>query len=147
MESLAEKLTEIYLKKETWHTSKLSKEDADLYHRTLLMMGQIFTYVSDNELIGYLEVWRINREQLSRLVLNEKVYALGEDISTGEIAYINNMWISPDERGGHVFNTLSNLFLEKHKDANFFIAFRSTKHNKPMQVYKRDELIRLYKEK
>lgn len=147
MIDLSEKLTEVYYREENWHLNRLSKEEANLYHRTLLNMGNIFTYVANDELLGYVEFWRIDREQLSRLVLNETVYALQEDISNGEIAYINNMWITPTQRNGHVFNILSQLFLENNKDATHFITFRGTKHNKPMQVYKRDELIKLYKEK
>lgn len=137
-------LTNIYLTKEKWHKNYLSEEEANKYHERLLVSGNILTYVVSGELKGYLEYFRINHEQLGRLVCNKPILTDVEDILSGNIAYINNMWISPECRYGEAFEMLGSMFLVKNRDAELFVAFRSAKHQKPIQVYTRQDLIKLY---
>ena len=129
---------------ENWHRSKLSPEESDRYHERLLLQGNIITFCRKNVVLGYLEYWRINPEQLGRIILGIPIKTDVEDILTGPISYINNMWIDENYRNGEVFEMLSNMFLVKNRDAEFFVACRSLRNNKPMQVYTRQELIRLY---
>lgn len=137
-------LTDIYLNKENWHKSKLSKEESDLYHERLLVQGNILTYIVSGKLIGYLEFWRINFEQIGRLMCGHPIMIDKEDILNGNIAYINNMYIDLKHRNGEAFEMLGAMFLSKNKDADFFVTFRRLKHNSPIQVYTRQELIKLY---
>lgn len=141
---IANQLTQIYESKESWHKTKLSHDEANLYHERLLVNGNILTYVIKGELKGYLEYWRLTPEQLGRLIIGDPIFTDVEDILSGPIAYINNMWIDEEYRNGDAFEILGTMFLVKNKDAEVFVAFRNLKHNKPIQVYKRDELIRLY---
>lgn len=141
---IVEAITNIYLNKENWHKNKLSKEQSDDYHERLLLQGNILTYVKDGELIGYLEFWRINTEQLGRIVCGIPVYTDEEDILNGDIAFINNMWINESSRHGETFELLASMFLSRNKDAEFFVAMRRLKNNHPIQVYRRNELIKLY---
>lgn len=142
--NIINQLTDVYHNFETWHKQKLTREQSNEYHERLMINGNILTYIKSGELIGYLEFWRINFEQLGRLVCGQPVLTDIEDLLSGNIAYINNMWINPDDRGGFAFEFLASMFLSRNKDAEFFVAFRNLKHNKPIQVYKRDELIKLY---
>ena len=141
---IAEQLTYIYLNCETWHKTKLSEHEANLYHERLLMQGNILTYVREGVLLGYLEYWRINTEQLGRIICNIPILTDIEDINNGPIAYINSMYIDPDYRNGEAFEMLGTMFLVKNRDAKVFVACRNLKHNKPVQVYSRADLIRLY---
>lgn len=141
---IIDQLTEIYLIKEKWHKHKLSKEESDEYHERLLVQGNIITYVRNGELLGYLEFWRINFEQLGRVICNREFFVFEEDILNGNIAYIANMWINPEDRNGVIFDMLSAMFLSRNKDAELFCAFKIIKHNRPFQVYTRQELIKLY---
>lgn len=140
---LSEQLTEIY-KKEPWHRTCLTDEQANEYHERLLMQGNIITYVENDELLGYLEFWRVSFEQFGRLVCDIPIMTDTEDITTGNIAYINNMWITPDKRNSHVFAILGESFLYKNKDAEFFATFRRQKYTYPLRVYSREDLIRFY---
>lgn len=141
---IPEQLTFIYLNLETWHRNKLSEAEANAYHERLLVQGNILTYVQDGILLGYLEYWRITPEQLGRIIINQPILTDVEDILTGPIAYVNNMFILEHARGGEAFNVLGSMFLSKNKDADTFVACRNLKHHKPVQVYSRSDLIRLY---
>lgn len=108
------------------------------------MQGNIITYIKNGELHGYLEFFRINFEQFGRKVCDLPIYALEEDILNGNIAYINNMWINPEDRNGDAFHMLAAMFLARNKDAEFFTAFRRLKKSEPVKVYRREDLIRFY---
>lgn len=141
---IVSQLTNVYLNQESWHKNKLSKEESDEYHERLLVQGNIITYVLEGKLCGYVEYWRINAEQLGRIILGIPILTDVENILDGDIAYINNMWIDDKHRNGEAFKILASMFLVKNKDAKFFVACRNLKNNKPVQVYTRQELIRLY---
>lgn len=144
MPNIAEQLTFLYIHVEKWHRSKLSEYDANLYHENLLLQGNILTYIKDDILKGYIEFWRINTEQLGRIICGIPVLTDIEDINNGSIAYINNMYIDPEYRHGEAFQMLSSMFLVKNRDADVFVACRNSKHHKPVQVYSKTDLIRLY---
>lgn len=141
---IIEQLTNIYENKENWHVNRLNHDDANEYHERLLVNGNILTYIIKDELIGYLEFWRLDFEQLGRLLCGDSILTDKEDLLNGKVAYINNMWINYEYRNGLAFNILASMFLSRNKDAEYFIAFRNLKHNKPIQVYKREDLIKFY---
>lgn len=141
---IPEQLTFIYLNLENWHKKKLPEAQANAYHERLLMQGNIITYVNDGILLGYIETWRINTEQLGRIIIGEPIATDTEDILTGPIAYINNMFILADHRNGKVFDLLASMFLAKNHDATHFVACRQGKHQTPVQVYSKSDLIKLY---
>lgn len=141
---IPEQLTFIYLNQETWHKKKLSEAEANIYHERLLLQGNIITYGKDNVLVGYIEFWRINADQLGRIIIGDPILTDVEDIVSGPIAYINNMFVLEESRRGEAFEMLGSMFLAKNSDAEVFVACRNLKHHKPVQVYKKDELIRLY---
>lgn len=142
--SIISQLTNVYLSKETWHKHKLSEAEANAYHERLLVNGNILTYVKSGVLLGYLEYWRINCSQLGRIIIGEPILTDVEDILNGPIAYINNMYIVESERAGEVFEMLGTMFLVKNKDADVFVACQNGKKHKPIQVYKHEELTKLY---
>ena len=141
---IIEQLTKIYHNCEFWHKHKLTKEQSDKYHERLLIQGNILTYIVNGELLGYLEFWRLNFEQFGRVVCNLPIMTDVEDLLNGPIAYISNMYITPDDRDGMAFNVLASMFLSRNKDAQYFTAFRRTKKSQPVQVYKREDLMKLY---
>lgn len=143
--TIIDQLTNIYLERESWHKSKLPKEEADKYHERLLMQGNIITYVKNMELVGYLEFYRLTNEQFGRWVCGYQIPVLEEDITEGPVAVITNMYIDEGARHGEAFDMLSAMFLAKNQDAEFFVAHRRTKKSQPLQIYSKSDLNRLYK--
>lgn len=134
-------LTYIYLNFETWHKNKLSQEEANKYHERLLMQGNILTYVDNGKLIGYVEAWKINYDQLGRILCEVPFYVFDEDITNGNIAYIHNMWISPEYRGNLVKNKILKEFFTKFSDCQY-LFLRRVKWNYAFKVYPMSNFIR-----
>lgn len=131
---IIDQLTDIYLNKETWHKNKLSKEEADEYHRRLIMQKNIITYIEDKKLIGYIEVWKINFEQLGRLICEIPFFVFDENITDGNIAYISNMWISPDHRFNLVNKRIVKDFFNRFSSCEYMLL-RRIKWNYAFKVY------------
>lgn len=104
--NLAEQLTEIYEKHETWHSNKLSHEDAIKYHQTILDSGNCIT-VSDGEiLVGYCEYY----------------------LSHG-VCYIQNLFIRKEYRLGKAILLMKRRLFQVCDGAKIFIGDRN-KFNK-----------------
>ena len=131
---IAQALTKIYLEKETYHKNFLSVEDANKYHERLLMQGNIITIVENDELVGYIEVWRINYEQLGRLMCGKTIFAFDENITDGNIAYVNNGWIDEGYQNTEISKKLEIKFLEIFKSCDF-IARKRHKYNEAFKIY------------
>ena len=139
---LAEAITEIYLIHETWHKHKLSKELADRYHKNLIAKGNILTYIENNELLGYAEFWRINYEQFGRILCMEPFHAETENTTDGNIAYLANIWVSPEYRKGITFKALKMQFFAINYMCKHFVGERRTKKAQLVKVFKREDILK-----
>ena len=91
-------LVRIYHEEEPWHQTKLSQEEAEKYFKVLLEKGRIITYTHEESVVGYVETWRINYEQLGRIICKAFFSAYTEDVETGNICYVANIWVHKDFR-------------------------------------------------
>lgn len=123
---------------------KIHGQEALDYFERLIMNGNIITYIQDGELLGFLEFWRISYEQWGRICCYISL-AHDEDLLSGNICLIANMWIKPDLRNGETFLHLGRTFLEKNKDATHFAAQQHQKVHKRFQIYTREEVLKHYK--
>jgi ribosomal protein S18 acetylase RimI-like enzyme len=106
--NLAEQLTDIYEKKEDWHKTRLSHEEAVKYHQERLDWGNIITVSDGNTLAGYLEFY----------------------IRHG-VCYIHNLFILPEYRRGIVAKMIKRRLFEVAKGCKVFFGER----NKHAQRY------------
>jgi len=141
-DTIAEELTEIYLKNEWWHTKKLSKSEALKYHKALLDKGNILVYREDNELLGYVEFWNINFEQFGKLICKEPFSPLIQNVTDGNIAYLANTWINPKYRHTKVYRILKMNFFTVNYHCEYFVGEALRKKTQPVKVFKRDQLIK-----
>lgn len=136
--NIAEQLTDIYLTEETWHVSKLSKEESDLYHDTLLSKGNIIVIRDGEQVVGYCEFWRLTYEQFGRIICGEPFSAMHEDVQTGQIAYVANTFIKKEYRKGEVTKMLRNRFFEANTLCTHFCGQARRKKSEPVKVFKRN---------
>jgi len=113
MKNTVEQLVDIYFRDEWWHSFKMPYPEAINYHYQMLMQGNIKTIEDLGIVLGYYEVWLINKEQLNRIILHKPFDARKEDVSSGDIAYLSNLWIDKSFRKGRVFRELYAKFFEQ----------------------------------
>jgi GTP-sensing pleiotropic transcriptional regulator CodY len=115
MKNTVEQLCDIYYKYEYWHNNKMPYPEAVNYHRQMLLQGNIKIVEDLGVVLGYYQVYLINKEQLNRLVLHKNFDERKEDILNGNIAYVANLWIDKSFRKGYVFREIRAKFLEQTK--------------------------------
>ena len=138
--NITEQLTTIYFTQEWWHHNKLPREEAMKYHSKLYNDGNITVYLKDEEVLGYLEVWRINFEQFGKLICHAPFSAYLQDIKSGNIAYVANTWIAPEHRGGVVYKYLRNSFFINNHSCDYFVGQAMRKRTQPIKVFKKSNL-------
>lgn len=138
--SIPEQLTYIYLNNENWHKHKLSEEEANLYHDTLLNKGNIIVVRDGEDVTGYVEFWRLSYEQFGRIICGEPFSALHEDVQSGQIAYLANTFIRENYRHGEVTRMLRERFLEANTLCTHFCGNARRKKSEPVKVFKRNQV-------
>ena len=128
-------LVKIYFEHETWHKHLMPKEEAFKYHKRLLEKGNILTYTEKGRLLAYIEVWKLNKGQMDRLTRKEPFSGYLEDTTSGEIAYIANLWIREDVRVGHVIKILKLMFFNHIKNCKFVTGIRTRRNNR-LEIFK-----------
>ena len=119
---LEDELTKIYHNYEWWHKKKLEPDVARKYFKKLIQQGNIIYYEFNNEILGYVEFWRIDFKQLGRIICHAPFCADGEDITSGDICYLANTWIHPDFRNGYVYKVLKKEYFKRNGHCKFHIG-------------------------
>ena len=139
--TLVEQLIDIYYESEWWNEKKLDRQEAWKYHDKLLRMGNIITVQDGDTLCGYGEYWRLSFEQFGRIICGEHFSAFNEDVQTGQIAYVANVYVKPEYRKGTTIKLLRNRFYEINQLCTHFVGEARRKRSEPVKVFKRESLI------
>src|SRR6266705_2313492 len=121
-EKIIQQLVEIYQRFEWWHKERLTKEQAEKYHEILLSKNRIILCIHDSVVLGYVESWRVNFEQLGRLICHERFCAETEDFETGPICYVANTFIRPEWRDTYVYKYLRSEFFRQNFSCSYFVG-------------------------
>lgn len=134
-----DELLRIYENEENWHTTKLTPELARKYHETLLGLERILYYSYENQILAYVESWHINYTQLGRIVCKEYFDPCVEDIASGNICYVANVWVDKRFRKTEIIKELKLAFFRQNYACEYFIGERISKKAQPIKVFKRQE--------
>jgi hypothetical protein len=136
--SVLKQLLEIYYTNEWWHGNALSYEEAYKYHSKMLNEGNIIYCERDGEVLGYVEFWKVSPSQFKRLAEKEEFSAYLEDVQTGEICWVANVFIKKPYRNNGVYGSLKRKLFEINKDC---IAYAGTevKRAKRLRIYRNKE--------
>lgn len=139
-------LLDVYYLEEPWQKNKMPVEEARKYHSNLLDSGNISYYEENEEVLGYVEYWKINYEQFGRIICGEPFSAYLEDVNSGNIAYVANTWIKEDERRGRVVRILKLMFYKNCCSCDYYVGEARRKRTGLIKVFKREDLqSRLFK--
>lgn len=144
-QSLIDQLVRIYLEEETWHEKKLSKEDAQFYFEKMLQKERIIPICDNsNQLIAYVESWRVNYEQFGRIICGVEFSAPYEPVESGQICYVANTWVKKEFRRGETIRMLRNLFFQQNFACEFFVGEARRKRSAPVKVFRRQQFYDKY---
>jgi ribosomal protein S18 acetylase RimI-like enzyme len=111
--SILDQLYDVYVNHETYLPKTLNRDQFFNYTDKLIRQGNIFFVLDGEKVVGYTEVWKINFSQFGRLVCGEDIKAAEEDVSTGKLGYVANIWIAPEYRTG--FGGMRNVVKEMRR--------------------------------
>ena len=147
--NIIEQLVKVYQDNELGNYGVLTDLETERYYSSMLGNGRIQTLVEHNNLLGFIESWRVNFEQLGRIVCWTNFSALKEDITKGDIAWVSDIWVAKDRRGdGEVAKRLIEMFKEANQDALYFLSQRVKTDGKAkyIRVYDKANGYKLNKE-
>lgn len=143
--SLVDQLVQIYQTEENWHEKKLSEADSAIYFESLLKKGRIlYSCDTDNYLQGYVESWRISFHNFGRIICGEPFSAVGEDVETGNVCYLANIFIRKPFRKAQAILVLKHLFFRQNFMCTHFVGEARRKKCAPVKVFTRQEFYKKY---
>lgn len=146
MMGIIEQLIQFH-RSEKWHSKELSDADLTHYFESVLAKGRIILcYGDEDKVLGYVESWRITREGLAKLILNEPFLPDQEEIQNGKICYFANCSILPDYIKSEVAKNLKIKFFKQNFSCEYFVGHSLRKRHKPLTILKRSEAIKRYGE-
>ena len=112
--SIAEQLVETYYSEEPWHHVRMHPDVAMEYHLSQLERGAIKVVTEMDVVLGYIQVFKITQEQVNRLLQHLPFNESTENITSGDIAFIHNLYIDKNFRGRtrETFKKLREIFFE-----------------------------------
>lgn len=132
-------LASIYLDKMTHHKVKLSRDEAIRYYSYLCEQGLLSVVLEVERIVAVVEWYRINYSQLGRLICFAPFNIYDEDILSGNITYVSDVWIDEDYRQPEMIKKLRHdLFLANH-NCDYFFGEEERKKVKCVKIFKRQE--------
>jgi ribosomal protein S18 acetylase RimI-like enzyme len=133
---IIKQLLDIYYNEEFWHRNKMPYQTAYSYHKTMFDKGNIIVNVQDEKVLGYVEFWLINEEQLSHILDDGKFCGDTEDTENGDICYVANMWIDPQYRNNGIIKQFKREIFTKYKGKIY--TGEEVKNNNRLRIHWRN---------
>ena len=137
---IVKQLVKLYYECEYETHGMLTELEAERYYSKMLANNRIQVITEGGNVMGFLESWRLNMEQLGRVVCWSDFSALKEDVTKGEVAYVSDIWVRGGKRGNGIIKTLIKLFWESNKDASYFISKRVKRDGKVKYIRVYDKI-------
>ena len=134
-------LLDTYYNKEDWHESRLPQAEAKQYYEEQIKNKNIEFLKDKGKIVGYLEIWFLDKEQTERIIAGEFFDCLKENITDGLIAYVQTAYIEKEHRGKRNLMKLNKDLQYKHKDGDWVGIMYQDGHNKgSFTFHKRGEI-------
>jgi hypothetical protein len=146
-EKILDQLVEFY-NQEEWHQGRIPDEVARRTYEVALDKGNlILSLDSLGNLMGYCEYWKLNFEQLGRLLCKGGIDISLDDITNGNIAWVAGVFIKPEFRSSIVIDYLKTEFFKKTFRCEYFVGEARRKRHAPLKVFSRQEFYEKYAKK
>ncbi len=118
---------------------KLSYAEAHRYFLRVYTEGLISTVYSNDTLTGYVEHWRITFEQFGKLICNAPFCIYEEDLDTGPLAFVRDIYILPEYRQRSAIQELKYKYWIANKHCDYFCGQALRKRTQPVKVFKKQQ--------
>lgn len=134
-------LIDTYNNKEDWHTTRMEHWQVKEHFRRQLTHDNVtFMTGTDDEIVGYLEIYWLNKYQAANVMNNKFFDVLEENLTEGDIVYVASAYLEPKYRGKGNIHDLNRMMKEKHKDRNY-VGIMYEQHNTgTFKFYKKGEI-------
>jgi len=144
--SLARQLSEFYHLYDPIHKVENFDQSEEIFS-TLIGKNRIIHYQdSDENVIGFVESWRIDYQQFGWLLCHPEYPSNLNvwDLNKGNICYLANVIIHPDYRFSHVYQYLKTEFFRQNYACDFFVGQAYRKRHQPLKIFTRQEFYDRY---
>jgi hypothetical protein len=126
--------------------SSLTDEELAKYYKLMDSQDNLIVECdSEGEIIGFCEIWRINYDQLGRIMVHGVIDARHEDTVSGSICFVANLAILPYYRMNGVFDLMKHKFFIQNYNCEYFCGdSRRRSHHHTFNLYKRNEFIQKF---
>jgi ribosomal protein S18 acetylase RimI-like enzyme len=131
---IVKQLVEVYKKLHN-DTLALTNLEASRYYSQMLAHNRIQIELDNVNVVGFIESWRLNYEQLGRVVCWKDFSALTEDVYSGNIAYVSDIWVDESKRKNGIEKLLIDKFRKANEDADYFVAEKNKSKVKYFRCY------------
>ena len=139
-----QKLVEFYNVHNLLPSTKSDEELWAYFARMDYRKNLIMEYDTEFNIIGYCEFWRINCEQLGKIMVYGASNINEEETTSGEIAFVANVAVHPEHKR-YVFKSMKAKFFLMNYNCKFFCGdSRRRVHHHTFNIYPRTEMISKY---
>ena len=144
---IVEQLVHIYKTEDYYQRGNLTDLEIRRYYSKMIAHGRIQLYMETCNVVGFIESWRLNYEQLGRVVCWHDFSALEEDVNNGDILYISDIYVAPHKRGNGIVKILMEMLENSNRDALYGVSKRvKSKKVQYYRVYDKKVAYKLNKE-
>lgn len=122
-------------------TLALSDIEAERYYTKMVNDGRIEYVLQNDELVGFLESWRLTYEQAGRVLCWKDFNAVEENVKDGGIIFLVDIWVKEGYRDGTINKVLINAYKEANKDVHS--GFSKRHNGKYIRVYNKENFYKL----
>ena len=140
LDNVLNQLIRFYYEHDAFQRHNLAPDQIRATFLMLVSKGRILWFDIDDEIVGYVESWRLSYEQFGRKLCHLPFDVGLEDIEHGPIAYVANTTILPEYRDGQVAKTLQEAFFKQNMDAEYLVGEALRKKTQPVKIFKADKV-------
>lgn len=126
--------------------SALTDEELASYFELVNNRGNLIVERDEmGNIVGFCEFWKIDYEQLGRIIVHGLIDAREENTTNGTLAFVANVAVHPDYQKKGIFEAMKvKFFMYNFNCTHFCGDSHRKKHHQTFNIYKRTELISKY---
>lgn len=142
MKDIISQIADLYQSKEFWWFDVIEQDRERLEATIALLIDRknIFWVKDGDEIVGVCETWKINYETLGKMVCKIDTPLDLVDTTSGNIAYVMNIWVHEDYRKSSAMELMKKRWFELYGDVEYYCGHAKRKSVGMYKTFKVSEL-------